>query len=464
MSDTRIRGGPIGTRHRCQALAETLKFWTTKKFRRLGYFYAQTPVTGGKTKLYNAREDELRSELGRVDNVLEVLENKRGLTSEEETRLHQLSMKRIHIRGKLDDERQFAAEGGYLPAVTPRIEGQRNESTDEREYREAWNLYMRRGINAIGYAEQDVLNKGRKELSADEMRVVAPMGTGAAGGGYLVPSSMASAILEKQKSYVGIWRAGVATELETNGGETMHVPVNDDTSNSAVILAENTDAGDGAPLTMSEFTLGAYTYNVAPIRVSFQLLQDEAFDLNKFIPAAIGRRLGRGQAAHIANGNGTSQPQGVVTSLAVGNEVLGTTGSTTTCTYDNLVDVQGKLDVAYWQDSQWLMSPQAFTMLRKVKDSQQRPVIVDPMGGMPATILGFPVILDAQIPIPAASAKSIIFGDYSTFYVRHVKNPIVLRLTERYAEFGQVGFIAFDRLDSKAGMATSYAYFKHSAT
>jgi HK97 family phage major capsid protein len=50
---------------------------------------------------------------------------------------------------------------------------------------------------------------------------------------------------------------------------------------------------------------------------------------------------------------------------------------------------------------------------------------------------------------PAASQYSMLFGDFSTFKVREVAGgTTVLRLVERYADFLQVGFIAFQRFDS----------------
>jgi HK97 family phage major capsid protein len=45
------------------------------------------------------------------------------------------------------------------------------------------------------------------------------------------------------------------------------------------------------------------------------------------------------------------------------------------------------------------------------------------------------------------SAKSIIFGDFSKYLIRDVRDITLLRLDERYAEFLQVAFLAFMRTD-----------------
>jgi HK97 family phage major capsid protein len=49
----------------------------------------------------------------------------------------------------------------------------------------------------------------------------------------------------------------------------------------------------------------------------------------------------------------------------------------------------------------------------------------------------------------ATGNKTISFGQHKKYYIRDVQGIFVLRLTERYADYGQVGFIAFMRQDSE---------------
>jgi HK97 family phage major capsid protein len=48
----------------------------------------------------------------------------------------------------------------------------------------------------------------------------------------------------------------------------------------------------------------------------------------------------------------------------------------------------------------------------------------------------------------AADAKSVLFGDFSKFVIRDVRGFTLVRLDERYADYHQVGFLAFLRTDS----------------
>ncbi len=82
-----------------------------------------------------------------------------------------------------------------------------------------------------------------------------------------------------------------------------------------------------------------------------------------------------------------------------------------------------------------------------MKDGQNRALYGDMAGSAPNMLLGRPIAIDPNMPSMTTGQKSILFGDLSTYYVRIVKGPRVMRLQERYAEFAQLGFMAFLRAD-----------------
>ena len=67
--------------------------------------------------------------------------------------------------------------------------------------------------------------------------------------------------------------------------------------------------------------------------------------------------------------------------------------------------------------------------------------------GQPDTILGYPYVINQSITTPATSVKSILFGDFSKYLIRDVRDVTLLRLDERFADYHQVGFLAFSRHD-----------------
>jgi HK97 family phage major capsid protein len=201
-------------------------------------------------------------------------------------------------------------------------------------------------------------------------------------------------------------------------------------------------------------TLGAYTFSSKMVRVSLQLLQDSAFDLDSWLARKLGERIGRGQAVYWATGTGTSQPQGIT--AGVSNGV--TAASATAITGDELITLQHSVDPAYREGADvgraapgtaWVMNDTTFGLVRKLKDSDGQYLIQpDNQAGGFTTLFGYPVAIDQAMPAPTAGLKPIVFGNIRAAYViRDVGQLEVLRLVERYADYLQVGFTAWHRAD-----------------
>jgi HK97 family phage major capsid protein len=89
--------------------------------------------------------------------------------------------------------------------------------------------------------------------------------------------------------------------------------------------------------------------------------------------------------------------------------------------------------------------------LRKIVDGSSRPIFVPGYemgvpGGMPDRLLGDPITINQSVATMAASAKSILYGDFSFYKIRDVMGIELQRYTDSaYAKKGQVGFLAFLR-------------------
>jgi len=206
-------------------------------------------------------------------------------------------------------------------------------------------------------------------------------------------------------------------------------------------------------------------YTSKIVRISFQLLQDSAFDLESWLARKLGIRIARITNEHFTVGTGTSQPEGVVTGASQGK--VGASGQTTSVTYPDLVDLEHSVDRAYRTNGQWMFHDSSLKALKKMEDSQNRPLWLPGIAQRePDMILGKPYIVNNDMPEMAASAKSILFGDFSAYCIRDVLGVQLLRLVERYADYLQVGFLAFARHDG--GMLDAgtgpIKYYQNSAT
>lgn len=346
------------------------------------------------------------------------------------------------------DYRQVTASGAGNPS------GEQREATDE--YPAAFRSYLRRGMAGSSTEHRQLL-----QANFDgEMRANATSpGTA---GGYLIPTDTLAKITEVMKAFGGI--LGDANVINTSTGNPLNWPSSDETAAEGVILGENTDAGASVDLTWGQKTLGAFTYSSKLVRISLQLLQDNVFDVDGFVARKLGERLGRIVAKHLATGVGTTTPEGLFTNATAGK--TGAAAQLTTFIYDDLVDLIHSIDPAYRGQAKWELSDTALKAIRKLKDTQGRPLWEPSLqAGVPSTLLGYGYTIDNGIPVPAASAKSLGFGDIKSAYVvRQVAGGQLMRLEERYAEFLQVGFLGFLRLDAKPDDLSAFRVFQHAAS
>jgi len=327
------------------------------------------------------------------------------------------------------------------------------------QYRAAFDTYMRRGASKLTDAQERLL-----ETASAELRTSSGQSEGTTTlGGFTVPQSFLVKITETLKAYGGIF--GVANVIETTDGRTLPWPGNDDTGNVGSIIGENA-ADSTLDLSFTQQSLAAFTYTSNLIRVSLELAQDSAFDLEAFVAKKIGQRIGRAVAAHLATGSGAGQPKGIDTAPTTGK--TGLAGQTTTVIYDDLVDLIHSVDAAYRNggNCRFAMADLSLAVVRKLKDTQGHPLWQPSVvAGVPDTLLGYGVTVDNGLPAMAVSAKSILFGDFNAGYiVRVVRGVEVARLSERFADQRQVGFFGFMRLDAKPDDAAAVKAYVNSAT
>jgi len=321
----------------------------------------------------------------------------------------------------------------------------RDDEVSER-YQRSFNAYLRRGLEGVSPEDREFFQDG---FVAPEDRAQSA-GVDAAGG-YTVPKEFLDRMVETLKDFGGVM--AVADVMNTTTGRDLSWPTNDDTSNKGAILAENTQVTE-QDFAFGTVSLKSYMYTSKMVRLSFQLLQDSAFNLNTWLPRKLGERIARAAAEHFATGTGTGQPQGIMTGLAPGKTV-----TAAKITYADLIDLEHSVDPAYRNraNAGYLLSDAALADVRKLVDDQKRPLWVPAMaGGIPSTINGRPYTVDNGIDGLADTKAPVAFGDFKEAYVVRVVNGAqTLRLTERYADFLQVGFLGFQRLDGKVQNASA---------
>lgn len=314
------------------------------------------------------------------------------------------------------------------------------------------------------------------------------VGTGASGG-FIVPPQFLQQLVEAQLAYGGLRVVSTIINTRDNGGADLPVPTDNDTAQAGAILAEAGALPTQDIGTFAQTVLHSYMYTSKMIKVSLQLLQDSFFPIEPYLARKLGIRLGRIQNTHFTNGTGTGQPNGVVTAATLGK--TGLSGQTLSVIYDDLVDLIHSVDPAYRGQTPglpvqlnqgsgvptprpcFMFHDSTLKAIRKLKDSQGHPLWAPPgayypgfSGPAPETILGFPYVINNDVPVMAANAKSILFGDFSNYFIRDALDVQVVRLSERFMDNLQQAFIAFQRTDGNLidGGTHPIKYYANSAT
>ena len=199
------------------------------------------------------------------------------------------------------------------------------------------------------------------------------------------------------------------------------------------------------------------------IRVSQELLQDSAFDLESYIADEFARAFGIAEEQAFCVGTGTNQPTGIFT--ANGGTVGVTAAATTAITADELISLVYALKSPYRRNAKFLMNDSTVAAIRKLKDLNGaymwQPSV---QAGQPDRLLGYEIYTSPYVPTIAAGALAIAFGDFQNYWIADRAGRTVQRLNELYATNGQVGYVATERVDGKVILAEGIQLLKMKAS
>ena len=283
------------------------------------------------------------------------------------------------------------------------------------------------------------------------MRVKAPMpsvlnalqeGTDSEGG-YLVPDEFERTLVEALEEE-NVFRT-LAHVIKTSSGDRK-IPVV--ASKGTASWVDEEGAYQESDDEFSQVSIGAYKLGTM-IKVSEELLADSVFDLEAYISKEFARRIGAREEESFFTGDGSGKPLGILATTG-GAEVGVTAASATAITADEVIDLFYSLKTPYRKNAAWVLNDATVKQIRKLKDSTGQylwqPSLV---AGTPDTILGRPVKTSAFMPVAAAGAKTIAFGDFKYYWIADRQGRTFKKLSELYAANGQVGFLGTQRVDGK---------------
>lgn len=262
-----------------------------------------------------------------------------------------------------------------------------------------------------------------------------------ANGGYLVPEEFEHQIIDTLKEENVMRR--LCKVISTANERKIPVAA---THSTAAWTAENAAFTESNP-TFAQKTIDAYKLTDL-VKVSIELLDDSAFDLEDYIAKEFAYAFGSAEEQAFCVGSGTGQPTGLFT--ANGGTVGVTAASATAITADEVISLIYALKSPYRKSAKFLMNDATVAALRKLKDNNGsylwQPSV---QAGQPDRLLGYEIYTSPYVPTAAAGALAIAFGDFQSYWIADRTGRTVQRLNELYSTNGQVGFVASERVDGK---------------
>jgi len=239
----------------------------------------------------------------------------------------------------------------------------------------------------------------------------------------------------------------VSEVFNTTSGENLVIPTVTALTSAGSVAAAGT-IGTSNP-TFSSITLGAEKY-AALVSVSNELVSDAGFNISNYLAQQLGTSLGL-------------SANSVLTSKLVGAAGSVVTGTATAATYENLIDlVYGIADGARQLNSLgFMMSKTGIAAARKMKDGSGAFIFTESaVPGQPATLLGYPIYENSNIPAVGSATKSVLFGHLPSFKVRVAGGVRVDQSADFAFNTDTVTYRGVIRLDGGLTHASHIGYFK----
>jgi len=406
---------------------------------------------GGLTDDENARFDAMHNDADKLKDHIDELHKAEQAAAERVKRQEAAEAELAALQNAGDFDKIRAAQGGK-PGDKPAI----NRLEAVNSVLQDWAANGRAGVMSNPESQEQLKasgcswdsqagglyiplhNEAPKNLA--DFQNAQSIGTSTAGGHTTFPGFVTN--LERALLQFGGVRQA-ATIVRTATGSALDWPTVNDTSNTGALLSENVQDAE-QDVTFGNLTLDAYKYTSKIVRISTELMQDSAFNMGSVVGSLLGERLGRIQNTHGTTGTGSGQPNGIVTAATLGK----TAASASAITMDEMLDLQASVDPAYRSGAMWMFNDATRNYVRKLKSTDSvyhwQPGAT---AGDPDLLFNSGVIINQDMASITNSAKTVLYGALSKYLVREVLGVTLVRMDERYADYGQVAFVAIMRFD-----------------
>ena len=285
----------------------------------------------------------------------------------------------------------------------------------------------------------------------------------AADGGYLIDPKTADTIKSMLSSTTSLRSIATVVNVEATSFDVL-IDRSDVGSGWAT---ETTATTETATPIIERISIRLHQLSAMP-KASQRLLDDSAFDVEGWLAGKIADRFIRAESAAFVNGDGVDKPKGFLLPAKVanaswtwGNIGYVPTGAAADFATSNAVDCIVNLVYAlaadYRSNATFVMNSKTAGAVRKMKDLDGRFMWSDGLAlAEPSRLMGYPVLINEDMPDVAANAFAIAFGDFAAGYTI-AERPDVRVLRDPFSAKPHVLFYALKRV---GGDVSDYAAIK----
>ena len=255
-----------------------------------------------------------------------------------------------------------------------------------------------------------------------------------ADGGYLVPEEYDSRIIDILNEENIMRKLG--TIITTSGQHKINIAA----TKPAAAWIEEGGALQFSDATFGQTLLDAHKLHVA-IKITEELLYDNAFHLESYIVTEFGKAIANTEEDAFLNGDGTGKPLGLFAETGGGT----VSASVTTPKADDLINLVYALKRPYRKSAAFIINDKNIAVLRQLKDNNGaymwQPSV---QAGEPDKFLGYSLYTSQFAPETA-----IAFGDYSYYNIGDRGTRSWQELRELFAGNGMIAYVSKERVDGK---------------
>ena len=355
---------------------------------------------------------------------VETKRDKDGLLSEEDAKTYAEMEKKVQAyAAEIERMEQMEAMEAEMnrPVNTPIVTKPVSDKQMPEKKGRAADVYKAAMLDALRSGFKRVSNVLQEGVDTD--------------GGYLVPEEYDNRLIDVLGEE-NIMR-DLSTVITTSGEHKINIAA---TKPAASWIEEGGQLSFG-DATFDQILLDSHKLHVA-IRVTEELLYDNAFGLENYIITQFGKALANAEEDAFLNGDGVGKPLGLFAASG-GGQIAETL--TASIKADDIINLVYALKRPYRKEASFIMNDKNIAAIRKLKDNNGA-YIWQPsaQAGEPDRLFGYPVHTSAYAPEDA-----IAFGDYKYYNIGDRGTRSFKQLTELFAGNGMIGYVANERVDGK---------------